>query len=599
MAHRPVGLEGFDDVIVDYMRAKGLNLEKLPLLPEGRGWLLVEFGAETRAEADSLARAMMASLSKLPDAPSMRLFDDPGEARKIWLIREASLGSVAGAPGRPETWEGWEDAAVAPEKLGGYLRGLKGLLDKYGYMTGLYGHFGEGCLHTRINFDFSTEQGVRDFRSFMYEAADLVVSHGGSISGEHGDGQSRGELLVKQYGPELIEAFREFKRLWDPAWKMNPGKLIDPYRMDQNMRVSPHLKTAKVETTFRFQEDRGDFTRSTRRCVGVGKCRRLDGGTMCPSFMVTREEKHSTRGRARLLFEMLKGEVIDDLWRSEEVKDALDLCLACKGCKSDCPMNVDMATYKAEFLSHYYQGRPRPASAYAFGMIMYWAHLAEKMPGVVNFLTQTPGLRRIAKAIVGMPQERQIPAFAAETFKQRFRTRTPKNPEAPRVLLWADTFNNHFHPSVSEAAVDVLEEAGFRVDVPSRHLCCGRPLYDHGLLGLAKRLLSQVMDALEPEIAAGTPIVGLEPSCIAVFRDELPNLFPDDERAVKLSKQVFTLSEFLSRAGVDLPTLNRKALVHGHCHQKAVMKMEAEASLLTQMGVEHRILDAGCCGMAV
>ncbi|HEX9016289.1 MAG TPA: FAD-binding and (Fe-S)-binding domain-containing protein, partial [Chloroflexota bacterium] len=455
MEHRPVGLEGFDDVVVDYMVAKGLHADKLPLLPPGRGWLLVEFGGETKAEADSKARGLMDAISSIAGGPSARLFDDPAEARKIWLVREASLGAVAGAPGRPDTWEGWEDAAVSPEKLGAYLRGLKSLLETYGYRTGLYGHFGQGCLHTRINFDFTSEAGVRDFRSFMYDAADLVVSHGGCISGEHGDGQSRAELLEKQYGSELVDAFREFKRLWDPDWKMNPGKLVDPYQMDQNMRVSPSYRPVPVETHFRFPQDAGGFARSTRRCVGVGKCRRIEGGTMCPSFMVTREEKHSTRGRARLLYEMLNGEVVKDLWKSEEVKEALDLCLACKGCKSDCPMNVDMATYKAEFLSHYYEGKPRPASAYAFGLIMYWAHLAEKMPGLANFFTQTPLIRGVAKALVGMPKERRVPAFASSTFRQRFASREPSRAGTRRVILWADTFNNHFHPTTAEAAVEV------------------------------------------------------------------------------------------------------------------------------------------------
>lgn len=598
MEHRPVGLEGFDDVVVDYMVAKGLHADKLPLLPPGRGWLLVEFGGETKAEADSEARGLMDAISSIAGGPSARQFDDPAEARKIWLVREASLGAVAGAPGRPDTWEGWEDAAVSPEKLGAYLRGLKSLLETYGYRTGLYGHFGQGCLHTRINFDFTSEAGVRDFRSFMYDAADLVVSHGGCISGEHGDGQSRAELLEKQYGSELVDAFREFKRLWDPDWKMNPGKLVDPYRMDQNMRVSPSYRPIPVKTHFRFPQDAGGFARSTRRCVGVGKCRRIEGGTMCPSFMVTREEKHSTRGRARLLYEMLNGEVVKDLWKSEEVKEALDLCLACKGCKSDCPMNVDMATYKAEFLSHYYEGKPRPASAYAFGLIMYWAHLAEKMPGLANFFTQTPLIRGVAKALVGMPKERRVPAFASSTFRQRFSSREPSRAGTRRVILWADTFNNHFHPTTAEAAVEVLEAAGYRVEVPEGHLCCGRPLYDYGMLGLAKRLLRQVMSALEPEIEAGVPIVGLEPSCVAVFRDELPNLFPDNQVAQRLSKQVFTLGEFLANDGYHPPTLTRKAVVHGHCHQKALMGMGDDEAVLSRMGLEYEVLDSGCCGMA-
>ena len=598
MAHGPVGLEGFDDVVIDYMKAKGLNLDKLPLLPEGRGWLLAEFGAERKEDADEKAREFMVAMQKVPDAPNVRLFSDPEEARKIWIIRESGLGAVASAPGRKETFEGWEDASVAPEKLGGYLRGLKKLLDKYGYGTGLYGHFGQGCVHTRIDFDLKTAEGVRNFRSFMYEGADLVLSFGGSLSGEHGDGQARGELLVKMFGPELMGAFREFKQLWDPGWKMNPGKVIEPYRMDENLREGLEYKPIAVKTHFHFPDDHQDFARATARCVGVGKCRHLDGGTMCPSFMATREEKNSTRGRARLLFEMLRGEVIKGGWKDENVKEALDFCLACKGCKGDCPVNVDMATYKAEFLSHYHSGRLRPVSAYAFGLIMYWAHLAERMPALANFLTQTPALRGIAKAVVGMPRERRIPAFSSQTFKQRFRGHVPRNEAAPRVILWADTFNNHFDPPVAEAAVEVLEAAGYRVEVPKQHLCCGRPLYDHGMLGLAKRLLRQILDTLSPEIEAGVPIVGLEPSCVAVFRDELPNLFHGDERAMKLSQQVYTLGEFLVKAGFEPPKLDRKAVVHGHCHQKAIMKMDGEKKLLSRLGLDYRVPDSGCCGMA-
>ena len=598
MAHGPVGLEGFDDVVIDYMKAKGLNLDKLPLLPEGRGWLLAEFGAEQKEDADAKAREFMAAMQKVPNAPNVKLFTDPGEARKIWIIRESGLGAVASAPGKKETFEGWEDASVAPEKLGGYLRGLKKLLDKYGYGTGLYGHFGQGCVHTRIDFDLKSAEGVENFRSFMYEGADLVLSFGGSLSGEHGDGQARGELLEKMFGPELMGAFREFKQLWDPGWKMNPGKVIEPYRMDENLREGPEYRPTPVKTHFHFAEDDGNFAKSTARCVGVGKCRHLDGGTMCPSFMVTREEKNSTRGRSRLLFEMLRGEVIKGGWKDENVKDALDLCLACKGCKGDCPVNVDMATYKAEFLSHYYSGKLRPASAYAFGLIMYWSHLAERMPAIANFVTQTPVLRDVAKAVVGMPRERRIPAFASQTFKQRFPTHSAPSETAPTVILWVDTFNNHFDPPVAEAAVEVLEAAGYRVGVPKQHLCCGRPLYDYGMLGLAKRLLRQVLDALGPEIDAGVPIVGLEPSCVAVFRDELPNLFHGNERAMKLSKQVYTLGEFLVKAGYQPPKLEGKAVVHGHCHQKAIMGMDADEKVLSGLGLDYRIPDSGCCGMA-
>ena len=346
----PIGLEGIDRFLVEDMKKKGLHPERLKLLPDGHGFLLVEFGGADRAEADANAHRMMAALSRRSDAPSMKLYDDPYEEGIVWKVRESGLGATARVPGERDTWEGWEDSAVSPERLGEYLRKLKGLYQKYGYEGALYGHFGQGCVHTRITFDLATAQGVQTYRAFVEEAADLVVSLGGSLSGEHGDGQSRGELLPKMFGEELVGAFREYKRTWDPDWKMNPGKKIDPYPLDSNLRLGPGFTELWPKTAFRFPEDEGKFGRVATRCVGVGECRRMEGGVMCPSYRATREEKHSTRGRARLLHEMLVGDPLQKGWSSPAVDEALHLCLACKGCKSDCPMNVDMATYKAEFL---------------------------------------------------------------------------------------------------------------------------------------------------------------------------------------------------------------------------------------------------------
>ena len=489
---------------------------------------------------------------------------------------------------------------VHPEDVGKYLRDLKKLFNKYGYNGSLYGHFGQGCIHTRINFDLETGEGIRKYRQFVEEAADLVVSYGGSLSGEHGDGQSRAELLPKMFGTELVQAFREFKAIWDPQWKMNPGKVVEPYRLDENLRLGSDYRPWQPETHFRFPEDHGSLARATLRCVGVGKCRQYDGGVMCPSFRVTREEEHSTRGRAHLLWEMTKGEIIRDRWRDERIKQSLDLCLSCKGCKSDCPVGVDVATYKAEFLSHYYDGRVRPRSAYAFGNIDIWARLASNAPGLMNLTTQLPVLRDIAKLVSGMPRGRSIPAFASQTFKQWFRRRSPRDIDNPPVVLWPDTFTNYFLPDTAKAAVDVLEAAGFRVVVPESSLCCGRPLYDFGMLNRAKALLTKLLDTLAPEINAGIPIVGLEPSCVAVFRDELINLFPNHERARRLSQQTFLLSEFLEKhaKNFELPRFDRRALLHGHCHHKSIMKMTDEEAVLRRMGVDFQTPAPGCCGMA-
>ena len=599
MAFKPIGLEGFDHWLVDFSRLKNVNREGLEMLPPGGGWLLAEFGASTAAEAQAQALAVMASLRRSATPPQMRLLTNQAEAARVWHVRESGLGVVSHIPGEPFAWEGWEDSAVAPEKLGGYLRDLTELMTRHGYRGIFYGHFGHACVHVRINFDFATAEGIGFFRSFVEEASDLVVSYGGSFSGEHGDGQSRAEFWPKMFGPELMQAFREFKTLWDPDWKMNPGKLMEPYKVDENLRLGAGYKPWEPETHFRFPEDNGSMAHAALRCVGVGKCRNYESGVMCPSFRATREEQHSTRGRAHLLWEMTKGEVVRDGWRDENVKKSLDLCLACKGCKSDCPVGVDVATYKAEFLSHYYKGRLRPRSAYAFAHIDRWARVGSKIPRLVNLTTQMPGLRTFAKWAAGMPQQRQVPKFATQTFRSWFAKR-PVKANGATVLLWPDTFNNYFLPDTAKAAVEVLEAGGFSVTVPRSILCCGRPLYDFGFLDRAKRLLLHTLEVLAAEIDAGTPIIVLEPSCAAVFRDELGNLFPKDDRARKLAQHTFLLSEFLEKKAPDFhpPALPRKALVHGHCHHKSIMRMTDEESVLRKLGVDFHSPAAGCCGMA-
>ncbi|HEY7061082.1 MAG TPA: FAD-binding and (Fe-S)-binding domain-containing protein [Chloroflexota bacterium] len=600
LQHQPIALEAFQTHVIQNMLKKGKVLEGAHLLPAGEGWLIVEFGGDSAREAADRAREVMARVEQAGAGQTgLKVFDDPGEQAAIWQIREAGVGASR-VPDVEEAWPSWEDAAVAPDKLGRYLRDFLDLVHRHGYAYTMFGHFGQGCVHARITFQTKTADGVREYRDFMNEAADLVVRYGGSLSGEHGDGQARGPLLPKMFGPRVIEAFREFKRIWDPDWKMNPGKLVDAYPLDTNLRMGPDYQPRPVLTHFKFPDDHGSLAAATERCFGVGKCRGLDGGTMCPSFMVTREEQHSTRGRAHLLFEMLRGEAIRDGWRDESVKEALDLCLACKGCKGDCPVSVDVATYKAEFLSHYYAGRLRPRAAYAFGLVMYWARLAALAPGAVNFVTQTPGLRDLAKRLAGVAPARRIPPFAPETFRAWFQRRRPRNVGQPPVILWPDTFNNYFHPQTARAAVEVLEAAGYRVVVPPEPLCCGRPLYDYGMLDLAERFLRQILAALREEIEAGVPVVGLEPSCVAVFRDELHGLLPNDEDARRLGQQTYLLSEFLAQKAPRFapPRLKQKALVQVHCHHKSVLKYDAEEALLQKLGVDYEVLNAGCCGMA-
>jgi Fe-S oxidoreductase len=600
MSYAPIGLEGVDEYLIEFTRRKGLNSEGLALLPEGNGWLFVEFGGDSQAEADDRAEKMVRALNENPNASNVRLFADKRQAKKVWEVRESSLGAISHVPGEPLTWEGWEDSAVPPAKLGSYLRDLRKLMDQYQYRGVLYGHFGHACVHSRTNFDLESEPGIRKFRAFMEEAADLVVSYGGSLSGEHGDGQARAELYPKMFGPELVQAFCEFKSIWDPDWKMNPGKLVEPRRMDQDLRLGADYRPWDPATHFQYPEDHGSLARATLRCVGVGKCRRLEGGLMCPSFRVTREEEHSTRGRAHLLWEMVKGDPISGGWQDENVKDSLDLCLSCKGCKTDCPVGVDLATYKAEFLSHYYQAKSRPINAYAFGNIDVWARLASTAPGLANLATQLPFFRDIAKKVGGISPRRRIPALAPVSFKRWFDRYSPPSTSGLPVILWADTFNNYFLPDTAIAAVEVLEAAGFEVLVPPGNLCCGRPLYDFGMLDRAKELLLQSLDVMADYVEAGIPIVALEPSCAAVFRDELRNLYPEDQRAKRLSEQTFLLSEFIQKYApeYELPRLDRKAIVHGHCHHKAVMKMTDEEAILVKMGLDFQAPAPGCCGMA-
>jgi len=598
LEHRPIGLEGIDDLLVEDMKTKGLHPSDLKLLPDGKGWLVVEFGGEDQDEADARAKDAISAVKKRGTSVDTKLFDDKDQEDLVWEIRESGLGATARVPNQPDTWEGWEDSAVPPERLGDYLRDLRALYQRFRYQGALYGHFGQGCIHTRINFDLVTADGVASFRSFLEEATDLIVSYGGSFSGEHGDGQSRAEFLPKMFGDELVKAFGEFKGIWDPDGRMNPGKVVEPYKVTENLRLGTSYRPPHLETHFAFPQDEGAFSRAVERCVGVGNCRRLEGGVMCPSYMVTREEKHSTRGRARLLFEMMRGDPLAGGWRNDDVREALDLCLACKGCKGECPVNVDMATYKAEFLSHHYRGRLRPAAAYSMGLIDRWARIGSRMPGLVNAVTQNRVLAPVLKRVGGVAPERTIPRFAPKTFRSWFAERGPRRRTKGRVLLWPDTFNDAFHPAVAAAGVEVLEHAGFEVSLPAAGLCCGRPLYDFGMLPTAKRYLRKVLDAMREDIRAGVPMVGLEPSCIAVFRDELVNLFPDDLDAKRLSEQTFLLSEFLQKERVKLPRIGGKALVQEHCHHKNVMGTDAEQAVMDELGLEAEVLDSGCCGMA-
>lgn len=596
----PIGLEGIDEAYIRRMKKKGMHVDEIRLLPEGGGWLLVEFGGASNEVALEQAIELERRYKGKMPRVKVRIYSDPFSQKLVWSVRESSFGASVFVPQEKDTYSGFEDSAVAPERLGSYLRELATLYKRYDYQAITYGHFGEGCVHSRISFDLRSAEGIKKYRSFLVEAVDLVGRYGGSLSGEHGDGQKWGEFLPKMFGEELVQAFCEFKSIWDPANRMNPGKMVKAYRIDENLRFGGVRKPPKTALHFAYQEEKGDFSRATERCIGLGKCLKRDRGIMCPSFMVTGEERHSTRGRAHLLHEMMRGEILTQGWKNRDVKESLDLCLSCKGCLAECPVNVDMATYKAEFLSHYYRGRVRPFHAYLFAFLSRWLPWAAAWPEAMNFVTHHPFLSRFVKAMAGIHPQRKLPQLAQQPFSKQLRQLGSVSPRGRKVLLWVDTFNNFYYPHVLEAARDVLEVLGFQVLYPRDRLCCGRTFYDFGFLKEAKVYLKRILVSLKEEIAEGLPLVILEPSCTAVFRNELRNLFPDEAAAIRLSAQSFLLSEFLEQFLPDFewPRLSAKAVVHGHCHQKAVMGMKAEESLLAKVGIDAHFLDAGCCGMA-
>ncbi len=609
--HRPEQLEGIDERLITFERERRMNPPALRLLPDGQGWLMVIFAGDSQEEADGRARALIDDLRGTPHEPSVRFYDDPSHEAELADVREVALGATARPPDMPDTWEGWEDSAVPPERLGDYLRDLSKLYEEFGYSgSALYGHFGHGCVHTRIPFDLVTVDGIATFRRFIERAADLVVSYGGSFSGEHGDGQSRGELLGRMFGPELVEAFGRLKAIFDPDNLMNPGKVVAPYRLDENLRLGASWTPRDYDSHFAYPDDDGRFERAVMRCVGVGKCRRVQGegeaggGVMCPSYMVTREEEHSTRGRSRLLFEMLEGHADSPVtagWRSTEVRDALDLCLACKGCKKDCPAEVDMATMKAEFLAHHYAGRLRPRAHYSMGWLPAAAQLASRAPGLVNAVTQAPLLRSLVTAAGGIDRRRRIPLFASQTLQAWMAGHDPGvSGLRGEVLLWPDTFTNHLAPGIGQAAVEVLEAAGWRVIVPTQPVCCGLTWISTGQLATARRVLRRTVDVLAPYLQRGVKVVGLEPSCTAVFRSDAGELMPGDRDVQRLRQQTVTLAELLRdhTDGWQPPRLGGQAIAQTHCHQHAIMGYDADQALLRDAGVDLDVLDSGCCGLA-
>jgi Fe-S oxidoreductase len=469
-------------------------------------------------------------------------------------------------------------------------------------------------MHMRIDFDLLSTHGIATYREFVEQATELVVELGGSVSGEHGDGRARSELLARMYGADGLRLFSELKRIWDPTGVMNPGMIVDPPALDLAIRHDGPAKDRRLLTIFSYPDDGNDFAEAQRRCVGIGKCRQTSGGVMCPSYQVTREELHSTRGRAHLLWEMLQGDVIEDGWRSTEVRDGLDLCLSCKGCLSDCPVNVDMATYKSEFTHHHYARRPwaRPLSHWSMGWLPLWARLAKPVPRLANRFARLS----LTKRLGGIAAEREVPAFAQQTFTSWFATRGDSPPGrakssdgtessggskssgGTKVVLWPDTFTDHLAPEIGRAAVEVLEAAGYEVVLPDKPVCCGLTWISTGQLTKARRVLNRSLDVLAPHLAAGTPIIGLEPSCTAALRHDAPDLIADNPLVDQAAKATRTFSEFLVESGWEPPQVGGEALVQTHCHQHAVLGFDADRRLMSAAGIDATIPDSGCCGLA-
>ncbi|KUL37973.1 FAD-binding and (Fe-S)-binding domain-containing protein [Streptomyces regalis] len=631
LPHRPLTVEGMAADLVPSATA----------LPRGGAWLFVETGGESAAEARARADAIV----RAADVVDALVVTDPAGQRALWRIREDASGTATRMPDGREAWPGWEDCAVPPERLGAYLRDFRALLTAHGLRGTPYGHFGDGCIHVRIDFDLLTEAGIGRFRRFSEELAEVVVAHGGSLSGEHGDGQARAELLPKMYGDEMVGLFERTKGVWDPDDLLNPGMLVRPAPLDSNLRFSV-LPREPVDVAFGYPADGGDFSAAVRRCVGVAKCRTTSAtgsAVMCPSFRATGEEEHSTRGRARLLHEMLAGELVTDGWRSTEVRDALDLCLSCKGCRSDCPVEVDMATYKAEFLHHHYEGRRRPAAHYSMGRLPQWlrAVARTRTASLVNALAAVPPLARAAKRLGGIAPEREIPRLATRTFSAWWERRREKaaldgggegggdgggggrGGGGDLVILWPDTFTEHLSPSVGQAAVHVLEAAGLRVALPPTvrlktagggttvaldpgsllrgrgRVCCGLTYISTGQLDHARAVLRRTLDLMEPVLETAAPVVVLEPSCAAVLRADLPELLHDDPRARLLADRVLTFAETLERLAPDWtpPRLDRPVVGQTHCHQHAVLGDGADRRL-RQAALLSGELSGGCCGLA-
>ncbi len=607
MPFKPIAMEGIDWAIVGGLNDRGLLQADVSKLPPGKAWLMVEFAAGSTEAIDSHTVQFTSAMQQFSLVQSVIVAPTEEEKTALWRIREqgASATSMSLHPEDPDPIVGWEDTAVDPMQLGDYLRAFHALVARYEYKTSLYGHFGDGCIHARITFDTRSEEGVKKFRAFSREIAELVVRFGGSLSGEHGDGQAKAEFLPIMFGPELVSAFEKFKTIWDPGLRMNPRKVVNPYRMDENLRFGPDYEQPAVETTLAFVDDIGGFGRSTERCIGMGKCRAASGA-MCPSYQATGEERYSTRGRAHLLHEMVRGDIITDSWSNLAIAQSLEHCLSCKACKTSCPTQVDIAAYKSEFMHKHYQGQRRPLAHYAFGFSgSILPHLI-KISAITNLIQQGPFAGFLKRALQ-LDTKASLPLFAPTSFVQWAKKNAissdkhfhwlgeHKNPE---VILWADTINNHYRPHILQAAVTALTKSGFKVGVAIDSFCCGRPLYEYGFLEQGQKQLGNILTRFHQSLPHSANVVVLEPSCLSVFKDELLKLYPDDASAANLSSRTQTLAALLHQHNIEPKHTIPSAVLHLHCHDKNANEASHDRIMLKKCVNNLHEPEPGCCGMA-
>ena len=584
LPHQPYTVEGFAVDLLGDTSPKGL-------LPAGQAWLFVEVGGDSPAavadHADRLIKA--GGLARGDDSVAVIL--DPGTRAKIWALRADGAGRATRAPSGAPAWPGLEDAVVPPEHLGSYLRAFRGLMTEYGLTGSPYGHFGEGCIHIRLDFDFGAADGVDRFASFMNEAGDVIAKHHGSISGEHGDGRARGALLGKMYSPELLAAFADFKGLWDPGVRLNPGVIVNPPPITRDLGPARPV-TRRIPAPLTLHADRGDLAAGVHRCVGVGKCVSThSNGLMCPSYQATQDERHSTRGRARLLQDLVTGAAVDD----GPALEALDLCLSCKGCKTECPTGVDMAAYKSSVLERHYKGKIRPRSHYLLGWLPTWLRLSHKAGPLASKLSANPALGKLALRVAGLARGRSLPVIPARSFRAADRHPAPTTTAVSKeVVLWPDTFTDNLDPAIARAAVQVLEAAGHTVTVPAGNVCCGLTWISTGQLDHARKVLRRTVDAIPDSDA---PIVVLEPSCAASLREELPQLLADDPRAGRLAARVVSLAQILRGSG-SFDLTGTEVNLQPHCHQRSGWGFGDDVAVLTEAGATVAKTIDGCCGLA-